>query len=174
MNYLSYLWFGDRLLLACVLMLAGVGKLAAPWTFARTVELVGVPLTWSRPVAYSIIGCELSLGAGFALAWRPIVVSFLTTILFVVFAGVAARVTRTGLTVSCNCFGQSATQLSLGTVVRCTTLAALAVLYGFLSAFSPKLTGVEPGLAAATLFLFLYWISRWVVATREPATAGHV
>lgn len=171
---MTYLWLADRLLLMSVLILAGVGKLAAPWSFARTVELVGIPQTWSRPIAYSIVGCELGLGAGFALALRPILVSFLTTVLFVAFAGVAARVTQSGLTVSCNCFGQSASQMSWSTVARCAILAGLAVMYGFLSAssLSPDSFGVEPGLAAGTLVLSLYWISRWVIAVREPASAN--
>lgn len=173
---MTYLWFADRLLLMCVLVVAGVGKLAAPWTFGRTIELVGVPQRLSRPVAYLIIASELSLGAGFALAWRPEIVSFMASALFVVFAGVAARVTRSGLSVSCNCFGKAASQLSWSTVARCATLAGLAALYGFLSAssLSPRLVGVEPGLPVATFVLGLYWISQWVVAVREPTTVRQI
>jgi hypothetical protein len=163
-----YLLLADRLLLSAVLILAGIGKLATPWSFARTVELVGVPQQWSRAGAYGVIICELSLGSGFALGWQPATISILGALLLLMFAGVSAYVARTGLTVGCNCFGQSSSELGTATAIRCLGLAGLAGLYGISSIVnSPnKLMAFEPAVPLLTFVVFLYLLWRWIAAVR--------
>lgn len=169
-----YLWLGDRLLLSAVLLLAGIGKLATPWGFARTVELIGVPERWSRAAAYAVITCELTLGSGFALGWQPTTVSILGAGLFLAFAGVSTYVARAGLTVGCNCFGQSSGELGTSAAMRSLGLAGLAGLYGFSSIVnSPnKLIAFEPAVALLTFIVFLYVLWRWIVAVRVVGGTG--
>ena len=168
-----YLWLGDRLFLSAVLILAGVGKLATPWSFAQTVELVGVPQQWSRVGAYAVITCEISLGIGFALAWHPLTIAILGGLLFLIFAGVSAYVARAGLTVGCNCFGQSSGELGTLTAIRCGALAVLAGLYGYSSIVnSPnELMGLEPAVPLLTFIIFLYLLWRWIDAVRVVGSA---
>jgi uncharacterized membrane protein YphA (DoxX/SURF4 family) len=161
-----------RLVLSAVFLVAASGKLATPWRFAHTVELVGIPRRYARAGGYGIAATELALGVGLALGVWPRVVALCAIGLLVLFAAVALYAAWARLSVSCNCFGETAANLGPGTALRCLVLAVLAAAYALLpngAAGWPASPDALIPLLGIAMAATLAW--RWTRAVRAVETA---
>jgi peroxiredoxin len=118
-----------RLLLAGVLILAGLTKLADPGGSRRALLSFGAPAVLAAPLALMLPLAELAVGLALlpaATAWWGAVGALALLLVFAV--GVAVNLAR-GRTPDCHCFGQLHSRpVSGGILLRNIGLAALAGL----------------------------------------------
>lgn len=155
--------------LAAVLLIAAVGKLRSPRSFATTLRGLHLPAPAIAPCTALVIAMETLVCFSLALGTIPVTTAVCAVILFAVFSVVGLHAHRRGLAVSCGCFGPSATRLGLGTAGRSTGLMLAAGLYGALG-----MVGVQPvpamTLALLTLIISVEFVVRWHVTTQPGAT----
>lgn len=126
------LGYTAALVLAAVLVWAGLAKLARPRTTAAAFAGLGVP--GARVVPW----VELAVAVG--LVVRPRFGGLCASALLLVFSGVLVRALRQGLDVGCACFGGSASRpVSWREVVR---NVGLLVVAGVASAGRPTVPGL--------------------------------
>lgn len=116
-------------ILAIVVAVGGVAKIAAPDAFSTTLAALGAPS--GRAVA-RLCGCvEVAIGAGALMAGGRIAAAVLT-VTYATFALVVVAARRAGA-VSCGCFGAASappSQLHVLVNAASAALAALAVVIG--------------------------------------------
>jgi uncharacterized membrane protein YphA (DoxX/SURF4 family) len=117
-----------RLVLAAVLLAAGVGKARSLRRFSRSVRGVAdmAGLRVERPTAVVLAATVLTLELGVAVllasGFAPAVAAGGGFALATSFAGVSILAIATGRRVQCNCFGRSAAILGPDTLLRAVLL----------------------------------------------------
>ena len=169
------------LVLAAVLLLSGVAKLADRRATEDMFVSLQVPLLPAAPSARVLPYAEIALGLGLLVVPAPAVtaVAVATVLLFLAYWGLIARALTFDPPVSCACFGRlGGHRVTVGTLVRNTILVALAVV-----ALVAATQGVDAldalrdadaadagwlALVAATVALV------WLVARTDPTDAPPV
>lgn len=164
---------GPYHIVASVLVVSGVAKIARPARSAATLQLLRLPGVAARPVGVG----EVLLGTG-ALCGLP--VAPLIAVAYVIFAGTAAVARRRGLA-DCGCFGTTnapPTTLHVWVNLAAAVIAVAAMRSGEVSVISGM--GERPGagllyLAAvgtgAALMTALYTVGAEVAALTKAASA---
>src|SRR5688500_8203411 len=114
-----------RVLLAGLLLVAGLAKLADRAGTAATLEQVGVRRGLRRPLAVALPLVELALAAALIPAATAAVAAAATAALLAAFGAVIAVAVARGRAVNCRCFGAlHQGRAGWGTVARDAGLAA--------------------------------------------------
>ena len=110
-------------ILAGVLLFAGVSKLAGDWR--ADVRAIGVPWVLAAPVPF----VEIAIGALLVVQWQRRPVALAAIALLVVFTGFIALELSHGRRPTCACFGaRSSARLGPGHLARNAIFIALGVL----------------------------------------------
>jgi uncharacterized membrane protein YphA (DoxX/SURF4 family) len=156
-----------RFAVATVLAVAALAKARSFGGFRRTVAAI---LPWRRGVALvsaAVIGIEVTLAVLLASGLAPSAVAAAAFVLFLGFAALSLWAVRSGLHVSCNCFGSSDRELGRDSLETSLLLVAATLAYwGLLRSGTPSLTlGEAP--VAALLGVFAVLGARWLLAAGE-------
>lgn len=160
----------SRLLVAAVLLVAGVRKLRSPSAFRISLAAHRVPVRVQLPVSYGVPIAEVLLGALLLSGFEVVIVATAASILFFVFG--ATTVSAFGLkgTVDCGCFGASSRpQTSVRVAGRATALACMSALMG-LSHTGAESHVIVVGILAGALALVLSLSSFDTPVRRESDT----
>jgi uncharacterized membrane protein YphA (DoxX/SURF4 family) len=135
---------GFRFVLAFVLILASIPKLAGRKEFAQAVDNYGLlPRTLVSPVARWLPWLELCAGSALLVGVFVGPVALLVAAMLLVFAGAVGWNLVHGRRIECGCAGTAAPrEISWGLVVRDLVLAGLAL---FLAAAPPTTLAVSIG-----------------------------
>ena len=162
---LSVLVLTLRFAIATVLAVAATAKARDFEAFQRTVRALvhqGVPL-----VAGAVMAIEAALAALLASGVAPGAVAGASAALFLGFSALSLWALRSGVHVSCNCFGSSDRELGRESLETSLLLAAAALVYlALLQRTQPSLTLGEAPLAAL-LGILAVMGARWLLALRE-------
>lgn len=93
------------LLGAAVLLYAGMSKVAAPRSFLKTLEAIGIP--YPQVVLRLVPAIEVAAAAGLLVQPRSAVTAALVCALGMAFAAAGLIASRRRLNVACACFGRS-------------------------------------------------------------------
>jgi uncharacterized membrane protein YphA (DoxX/SURF4 family) len=156
-----------RFAVATVLAVAALAKARNFEGFRRTVEAI-VP--WRRgvtPVSAAVIATEGALAVLLVVGVAPSAVAAATVVLFVGFSALSLWAVRSGVHISCNCFGSSDSELGKDSLETSLLLAAAALAYlALLQRTQPSLTLGEAPLAAL-LGVAAVMGARWLLALRD-------
>ena len=127
-------------------------------------------LPWPRAatvVSAAVIATEGTLAVLLATGVAPSAVAGATLVLFLGFSALSLWAVRTGMHVSCNCFGSSDRELGKDSLETSLLLAAAALAYlALLQRTQPSLTLGEAPLAAL-LGVAAVMGARWLLALRD-------
>jgi putative oxidoreductase len=129
MNPGSMMNIGARMLIATVLILAGVGKVLNPALFAESVNGFRL-MPWPAAAALALYVPWLELATAMGLwvpRWRAGALLLATT-LFVVFSLVWAITWMRGIDANCGCFGGAGRTSASWALLRATALVCIAAL----------------------------------------------
>lgn len=127
-------------MIAAVLVLAAVPKIAAPHDFARVIyHYQLLPDVWINPVAIILPWLELVLAGALLLRRWHLPGATLTCLLLVVFLLAEASVWFRGLNIACGCFSvdAEASPLTIWSLLRDGGLLAVALMIVLLWRRSP-------------------------------------
>lgn len=96
-----------RLLLGAVFLFSALGKARGPRHFAATVASYRLlPLAWTQPVAFLLIGAEAVVGVLLLMGWYTRAAASACALLLVVFTlAVGTNLVRGRKELECGCFG---------------------------------------------------------------------
>jgi methylamine utilization protein MauE len=156
-----------RFAVATVLAVAALAKARSFSGFRRTVAAI-VP--WRRsiaPVSATVIATEGTLAVLLATGVAPSGVAAATVVLFLGFSALSYWAMRSGVHISCNCFGSSDRELGRDSLETSLLLSAAALVYlALLQRTQPSLTLGEAPLAAL-LGVTAVLGARWLLALRD-------
>ena len=156
-----------RFAVATVLAVAANAKARDFETFRRTVRAL-VP-RGAGLVAAGVIAIEGALAALLVSGLAPSAVAAATVGLFLGFSALSVWAMRSGVHVSCNCFGSSDRELGRDSLETSLLLAAASLAYlALLQWTQPSLTLGEAPLAAL-LGVTAVMGARWLLALRDLA-----
>ncbi len=156
-----------RFAVATVLAAAATAKARDFETFRRTVRAL-VP-RGAGIVSVGVIAIEATLAALLASGLAPSAVAAATVVLFLGFSALSVWAMRSGVHLSCNCFGSSDRELGRDSLETSLLLAGAALAYlALLQRTQPSLTLGEAPLAAL-LGVAAVMAARWLLALRELA-----
>jgi len=113
------------MLIAAVLLFAGVAKIHDPVPYLRFVATLGVGKSLAYTSLVVITALELCLAAFTLIGFYPWLVWRLVTLLFLGFVGVVGYAYARGVGGSCGCFGRLLPgRVGLGEIIRDLLLAA--------------------------------------------------
>ena len=114
---------------AAVLLLAGVLKLARPNDWRAQASGLGVPAMLAAVVPFF----EIGLGAALLVQWQRHIVAWIAVVLFVAFTALLGLRLAQGQRPPCACFGSlSSRPIGAPTMVRNAVFLAIAVLAAIL------------------------------------------
>ena len=156
-----------RFAVATVLAVAATAKARDFETFQRTVRAL-VP-RGAGPVSAGVIAIEGTLAALLVSGLAPSAVAAATVVLFLGFSALSVWAMRSGVHLSCNCFGSSDRELGRDSLETSLLLAAASLAYlALLQRTQPSLTLGEAPLAAL-LGVTAVLGARWLLALRDLA-----
>ena len=150
---------------------AAAAKVRAPRRFAMAVGYRLVPSALVEPLAWSVAGVEVILGAGLISGWHPTIMLRLAVALFVSFGLAMASALLRGRRPSCGCGVGEGRRVSWLLGAR---TGGLAIFAGLSSAISPPLglqvlwratSGLSRDAALATLIALLLLGMTWRALT---------
>lgn len=154
-----------RFAVATVLAVAAIAKVRDFETFRRTVRAL-VP-RGAGLVSAGVIAIEGTLAALLASGLAPSAVAAATLVLFLGFSALSVWAMRSGVHISCNCFGSSDRELGRDSLETSLLLAAASLGYlALLQRTQPSLALGEAPLAAL-LGVAAVMGARWLLALRE-------
>lgn len=164
---MSILTLTLRFAVATVLAVAALAKARGFDGFAKTVAAV---LPWQRGVTLvsaAVIAIEGTLAVLLAAGVAPVAVAAAAVVLFLGFSALSLWAVRSGVHVSCNCFGSSDRELGKDSLETSLLLAAATLVYLVLVRRNePSLTlGQAP--LALLLGVAAVMGARWLLALRE-------
>ena len=116
-------------MVAAVLLVAGVLKLARPNEWRTQAAGLGVPVVVAAVVPF----VEIGLGATLLVQWRRHIVAWIAVALFVAFTALLGLRLAQGQRPPCACFGSlSSRPIGAPTIVRNAVFLAIAVLAAIL------------------------------------------
>jgi uncharacterized membrane protein YphA (DoxX/SURF4 family) len=156
-----------RFAVATVLAVAATAKVRDFDAFHRTVRAL-LP-RGTRIVAAAVIGTEAALAALLVSGLAPSAVAAASAALFLGFSALSFWAVRSGVHISCNCFGSSDRELGRDSLESSLLLAAASLVYlALLQRTQPSLTLGEAPLAAL-LGVAAAMGARWLLALRDLA-----
>ena len=156
-----------RFAVATVLAVAAIAKARDFETFRRTVR--AFVTRGARIVSAGVIAIEGTLAALLVSGLAPSAVAAATVVLFLGFSALSVWAMRSGVHVSCNCFGSSDRELGRDSLETSLLLGGAALAYlALLQRTEPSLTLGEAPLAAL-LGVAAVMGARWLLALRELA-----
>jgi len=156
-----------RFAVATVLAVAATAKARDFETFQRTVRAL-VP-RGAGLVSAGVIAIEATLAALLASGLAPSAVAAATVVLFLGFSALSVWAMRSGVHLSCNCFGSSDRELGRDSLETSLLLAAASLAYlALLQRTQPSMTLGEAPLAAL-LGVTAVLGARWLLALRDLA-----
>jgi Methylamine utilisation protein MauE len=158
-----------RFAVATMLAVAALAKARSFGEFRRTVAAI---LPWRRGVTLvsaAVIATEGTLAVLLATGVAPSAVSAAAVVLFLGFSALSAWAMRSGVHISCNCFGSSDRELGRDSLETSLLLAAATLAYlALLQRTQPSLTLGEAPLALL-LGVTAVMGTRWLLALRDLA-----
>ncbi len=135
-----------RSFLGCILIMAGIGKMLDPDGTRRAVAAYGQfakQSPWIARLGRMLPLMEIALGATLVCQVLPVVASFTTIVLWLVFLGVVLRVLRRGTSMDCHCFGALTDEpVGAWTVRRLVVLLVLTAVVAGIDVPTMHTTGV--------------------------------
>jgi uncharacterized membrane protein YphA (DoxX/SURF4 family) len=158
-----------RFAVATVLAVAAVAKARGFGGFRRTVEAIVPSRRAATPLSAAVIATEAALAVLLAAGVVPSGVAAAAAVLFLAFAALSLWAVRSGIHVSCNCFGSSDRELGKDSLETSLLLVAATLVYlGLVRGGRPSLTlGEAP--VAALIGIAAVLGARWMLAVRELA-----
>jgi hypothetical protein len=158
-----------RFAVATVLAVAASAKARDFGDFRRTVGRLIPADRVVTPISGLVIATEAALAALLVAGVEPSAVALAAAVLFLGFAGLSLWAVRSGLHLSCNCFGSSDRELGKDSLETSLLLVAATLAYlGLLQAGNPSLTlGEAP--VAALIGITAVLGARWLLAARDLA-----
>lgn len=117
-----------RIVVAGVLVVAGVAKLRQPQVAADAMVHFGVPFAGRRWPARSLGVLELGIGVGLLTAWRSSYPGIGAALLFLTFAFLIASALRRGETFACGCLSPREDDIGVHTLARTIVLLMLGTV----------------------------------------------
>jgi uncharacterized membrane protein YphA (DoxX/SURF4 family) len=156
-----------RFAVATVLAVAATAKARDFDAFHRTVRALAP--RGATLVAVSVIAVEAGLAALLVSGLVPSAAAAASAALFLGFSALSYWAVRSGVHISCNCFGSSDRELGKDSLETSLLLAATALVYlALLQWTQPSLTLGEAPLTAL-LGVFAVMGARWLLALRDLA-----
>jgi len=153
-----------RFAVATVLAVAATVKARDFETFQRTVR--ALVTRGAGLVSAGVIAIEATLAALLVSGLVPSAVAGATVVLFLGFSALSVWAMRSGVHLSCNCFGSSDRELGRDSLETSLLLAAASLAYlALLQSTQPSLTLGEAPLAAL-LGVAVVMAARWLLALR--------
>lgn len=160
-----------RFAVATVLAVAAIAKARDFEAFQRTVQAL-VP-RGAGLVSAGVIASEATLAALLVSGLAPSAVAAATVVLFLGFSALSVWAMRSGVHISCNCFGSSDRELGRDSLETSLLLAAASLAYlALVQRTQPSLTLGEAPLAAL-LGVAAVMGARWLLALRDLAPMVH-
>jgi methylamine utilization protein MauE len=157
-----------RFAVATVLAVAALAKARSFGGFRRTVAAI-LPRGGVTLVSAGVIATEATLAVLLAAGFAPSAVAAAALAVFLGFAGLSLWALRSGIHVSCNCFGSSDRELGKDSLETSLLLVAAILVYlGLLQRVEPSLSLAQAPLAAL-LGVAGVMCARWLLALRELA-----
>jgi uncharacterized membrane protein YphA (DoxX/SURF4 family) len=156
-----------RFAVATVLAVAAIAKARDFETFQRTVRAL-VP-RGAGLVSAGVIAIEGTLAALLVSGLAPSAVAAATVVLFLGFSALSVWAMRSGVHLSCNCFGSSDRELGRDSLETSLLLAAASLAYLALLQWTQPSPTLGEAPLAAVLGVAAVMGARWLLALRDLA-----
>ncbi len=121
-----------RVLLGALFIYAAIQKLAAPDSFAESIEGYRmVPREWAGWLALLVPSTELVVGVSLIIGLGSRAAGFVAGVMLVGFSVAIGQALMRGINIDCGCFGSNATDADYLALVRNAALTAIAAFVAF-------------------------------------------